>query len=100
VPPHHPKFPTLVASGSHPPSAPQRTRRRKIKGEEEKEEPFEGATRRRREDRRPPVESLDAEKPSTLTSLLLCFLYQHRHLPLRRVKPFFTASFTFWSRRP
>jgi hypothetical protein len=46
------------------------------------------------------VESLDAEKPSTLTPLLLCFLYQHRHLPLRRVKPFFTASFTFWSRRP
>jgi hypothetical protein len=46
------------------------------------------------------VESSDAEKPSTSTLRLLCFLYQRRRLPLRCAKIFFTVAFTFRSRTP
>jgi hypothetical protein len=46
------------------------------------------------------VETLDAEKPRTSTPRLVCFLYRHRLPLLRRTKLFFTAAFTFWSRRP
>jgi hypothetical protein len=46
------------------------------------------------------VETLDAEKTRTLMSHLLCFLYRRRLPPLRCTEHFFTAVFTFWSRRP
>jgi hypothetical protein len=45
------------------------------------------------------VETLYAEETCTSTSRLLCFLYRRRLPPLRRTEHFFTAAFTFWSRR-
>jgi hypothetical protein len=56
--------------------------------------------RRHHGSQRPPVETLDTEKPRTSTLRLLCFLYRRHLPPLRHTKLFFTAAFTFWSRRP
>jgi hypothetical protein len=46
------------------------------------------------------VEILYAEKTRTSMSRLLCFIYRRRLPPLRYTERFFTAAFTFWSRRP
>jgi hypothetical protein len=54
--------------------------------------------RRRRGSRRPPVETLDAEKTRTSVPRVLCFLYRRRLPPLLRTERFFTAAFTFGSR--